>query len=138
MIIKMNIKNMKSDTKLSHLGRTAVTTPGTVNVPMHRASTVLFDSVAQLQETQRRWDVDEQIPTYGIFNMPQALALESAVAEIEGGYRAVTFPSGLAAVAGALLAVVASGDHVLMTNSSYGPGRIFCETFLKLAVNRQL
>ncbi len=122
---------MKSDTKLSHLGRTPVNTPDTVNVPMHRASTVLFDSLAQLHETQHRWDVDEQIPTYGVFNMPQALALENAVAEIEGGYRAVTFPSGLAAVAGALLAVVKSGDHVLMTDSCYGPSRRFCETFLK-------
>ncbi len=105
-------------------------TPGTVNVPIHRASTVLFDSVAHLHETQARWEQDEQIPTYAIFNMPQSLALENAVAEIEGGYRAVTYPSGLAAVAGALLAVVKSGDHVLVTDSCYGPGRKFCESFL--------
>ena len=124
-------KNMKPDTQLSHLGRSAVSTPKTVNVPLHRASTVLFDSLAEMHETQRQWDLDEQIPTYGIFNMPQALALENAVADIEGGYRAVTYPSGLAAVAGALLAVVKAGDHVLMTDSSYGPGRQFCETFLK-------
>lgn len=121
---------MKPNTKLSHLGRTAVNTPGTVNVPMHRASTVLFDSVAHLHDTQARWEQDDQIPTYAIFNMPQSLALENAVAEIEGGYRAVTYPSGLAAVAGALLAVVKSGDHVLMTDSCYGPGRKFCESFL--------
>jgi cysteine-S-conjugate beta-lyase len=121
---------MKSNTKLTQLGRTAVNTPGTVNVPMHRASTVLFDNVADLHDTQARWMKDEQIPTYAIFNMPQALALENAVAEIEGGYRAVTYPSGLAAVAGALLACVKSGDHVLMTDSCYGPGRKFCESFL--------
>jgi cysteine-S-conjugate beta-lyase len=121
---------MKPDTKLSQLGRKAVNFPGTVNVPMHRASTVLFESLQHLQETQKQWERDEQVPTYGIFNMPQALALENAVAEIEGGYRAATFPSGLAAVAGALLACVKSGDHVLMTDSSYGPGRKFCESFL--------
>ena len=122
---------MKSDTKLSHLGRKPVNAPNTVNVPMHRASTVLFDSLAALHETQRQWNRDEQVSTYGIFNMPQALALENAVAEIEGGYRAATYPSGLAAIAGALLAVVKSGDHVLVTDSSYGPGRQFCETFLQ-------
>ena len=121
---------MKPNTKLTQLGRTAVNTPGTVNVPMHRASTVLFDNVADLHDTQARWARDEQIPTYAIFNMPQALALENAVADIEGGYRAVTYPSGLAAVAGALLACVKSGDHVLMTDSCYGPGRKFCESFL--------
>ena len=122
---------MKPDTKLSHLGRKPVNAPNTVNVPMHRASTVLFDSLAALHETQRQWNRDEQVSTYGIFNMPQALALENAVAEIEGGYRAATYPSGLAAIAGALLAVVKSGDHVLMTDSSYGPGRQFCEAFLQ-------
>ena len=122
---------MKPDTKLSHLGRKPVNATNTVNVPMHRASTVLFDSLAALHETQRQWNRDEQVSTYGIFNMPQALALENAVAEIEGGYRAATYPSGLAAIAGALLAVVKSGDHVLMTDSSYGPGRQFCEAFLQ-------
>lgn len=121
---------MKPNTKLTQLGRKAVNTPGSVNVPMHRASTVLFDNVADLHDTQARWMKDEQIPTYAIFNMPQALALENAVAEIEGGFRAVTYPSGLAAVAGALLACVKSGDHVLMTDSCYGPARKFCESFL--------
>lgn len=123
-------KNMNDDTRLSQLGRVPVNQPATVNVPMHRASTVLFESMAELQAVQQRWNADEQVPTYGIFNMPQALALENAVADIEGGYRAVTYPSGLAAVAGALLACVKSGDHVLMTDSCYGPGRHFCESFL--------
>ena len=62
--------------------------------------------------------------------MPQELALANAVAAIEGGYRAATFPSGLAAVAGALLACVKSGDHVLMTDSGYAPGRLFAANFL--------
>ncbi len=122
---------MKPDTKLSQLGRTPCNDPRTVNVPIHRASTVLFDSMAHLNETQRRFDNDEQVPTYGIINMPQALALEDAVAELEHGYRAMSYPSGLAAVAGALLSCVTTGDHVLMTDSGYGPGRHFCESFLK-------
>ena len=121
---------MNDDTRLSQLGRVPVNQPATVNVPMHRASTVLFESMAELQAVQQRWNADEQVPTYGIFNMPQALALENAIADIEGGYRAATYPSGLASVAGALLACVKSGDHVLMTDSCYGPGRHFCESFL--------
>jgi cysteine-S-conjugate beta-lyase len=126
------MKPMKPDTQLTHLGRSVSgAIPATVNVPMHRASTVLFNDMAHLHEIEARWAADEQVPTYGILNMPQALALEEAVAQIEGGYRALTYPSGLAAVAGALLAVVKSGDHVLMTDSCYGPGRRFCDKFLK-------
>ena len=121
---------MKKDTKLTQLGRTPANEPKTVNVPLHRASTVLFDSLAHMRATQNAWEADEQVPTYGVFNMPQELALANAAAEIEGGYRAATFPSGLAAVAGALLACVKVGDHVLMTDSGYAPGRHFAEFFL--------
>ena len=121
---------MKKNTKLTQLGRTPANKPKTVNVPLHRASTVLFDSLAHMRATQNAWEADEQVPTYGVFNMPQELALANAVAELEGGYRAATFPSGLAAVAGALLACVKSGDHVLMTDSGYAPGRHFAEFFL--------
>ena len=39
-------------------------------------------------------------------------------------------PSGLAAVSTALLAVLKSGDHVLVTDSVYGPTRTFCDTVL--------
>lgn len=125
------MKPMKPDTQLTHLGRSvAGELPNTVNVPMQRASTVLFNDMAHLHDIEARWAADEQVPTYGILNMPQTLALEEAVAQIEGGYRALTYPSGLAAVAGALLAVVKSGDHVLMTDSCYGPGRRFCDRFL--------
>ncbi len=124
---------MKKNTKLAQLGRNAANASNatkTVNVPLHRASTVLFDSIADMRATQAAWDQDEQVPTYGVFNMPQELALANAVAEIEGGYRAATFPSGLAAVAGALLACVKAGDHVLMTDSGYAPGRHFAQFFL--------
>ncbi len=128
------LEKMKKDTQLTQLGRLTpeqnAHSPRTVSVPLHRASTVLFDSMAQQRDIQRRFDADEQVPTYGIANMPQALALENAVAELEGGYRAVTYSSGLAAVGGALLACVKTGDHVLMPDSSYYPGRRFAEKFL--------
>ncbi|MBI3715052.1 MAG: cystathionine beta-lyase [Betaproteobacteria bacterium] len=122
---------MKPDTKLAHLGRDVSYDPKTINVPMHRASTVLFGSMAEQAAIQQRFDADEQIPTYGILNMPQELALERAVAEIEGGYRALTYPSGLAAMAAAILSCVKSGDHMLMPDSCYGPGRRFCNSHLQ-------
>ena len=118
-------------TKLAHLGRSAPNRVNTVNLPQQRASTVLFDSLAHMDESQQRQMRGEQVPTYGIFNMPDSLALENCVAELEGGYRAMSFPSGLAAVAGAILSCVKSGDHVLMTDGSYDPGRRFCDTVLK-------
>lgn len=89
--------------------------------------------MADQKDIQRRFDADEMIPTYGITNMPQAAALESAVADIECagvGGRALTYSSGLAAVGGALLACTKAGDHVLMPDSCYWPGRRFATQFL--------
>jgi cystathionine beta-lyase len=50
--------------------------------------------------------------------------------EIEGGDRAFKLPSGLAAVAMALMACVKAGDHLLVTDSCYGPTRRFCQRTL--------
>ena len=115
---------MKLSTKLAQLGRKAHV-PGTVNLPVTRASTVTFSSLAELEEVQRRFDADEVVPTYGIANMPLRAAFEELIVELEGGHRAVTLPSGLAAVAVALVTCLKAGDHVLITDSTYGPTRRF-------------
>jgi cystathionine beta-lyase len=121
---------MKKATKLVHGGRRAAYPPKTVNLPVARASTVLFGSLAELAETQKLHDAGEPAATYGIVNMPQRNAFEELMCELEGGHRAVTVPSGLAAVAVAILAAVKAGDHVLMVDSVYGPSRTFCDRTL--------
>ncbi len=63
--------------------------------------------------------------------MPLRAALEELMCELEGGHRAVTLPSGLAAVTVAILSCVKAGDHVLMVDSVYGPARSVCERTLK-------
>ena len=86
-------------TRLAHAGRTS-TVPGgqPVNPPVVRASTVLFDSVAQQREMRARRDT-ERLFTYGARGNPTNFALEDMVTMLEGGYRTRLFPSGLAAAA---------------------------------------
>jgi len=59
-------------------------------------------------------------------------ALELAVQELEGPQCAGVslLPSGLAAVATALLSIVHTGDHLLVTDSAYGPTRSYCDQIL--------
>ncbi|MBL8516241.1 MAG: cystathionine beta-lyase [Betaproteobacteria bacterium] len=117
---------MKKTTQLPHAGVANLSTPHIVNPPVHRASTVVFDSVAHMHAVQTQWEKDDPrfpSPTYGITDMPNQVALQNALAELEGGYRAQIYSSGLAAVTGALLAFTKAGDHVLYTDSAYGPGR---------------
>jgi len=122
---------MKRGTRLIRGGRPKGSHPGTVNLPVARASTVTFGSVAEMDEVQRRFDADEAVPTYGIAHMPLRVAFEELMVELEGGHRAFTFPTGLAAVGGALLAAVGAGDHILVTDSCYGPTRRICDRTLK-------
>ena len=121
---------MKLATRLAQLGRKPKSRPSTVNIPVARASTVAFASLAEMESLQRRFEADEIVPTYGIVNMPLRAAFEELIVEIEGGHRAVTLPSGLAAVAVALMACLEAGDHVLVSDSVYGPTRRVCERLL--------
>ena len=126
---------MKLRTRLAQRGRKAGHVPGTVNLPVARCSTVTFESIAEMEAIQRRFDADEAVPTYGIVNMPLRNAFEELMVEIEGGHRAVTLPTGLAAVTAAILAAVGTGDHLLVTDSCYGPTRRFCDrTLARLGV----
>jgi cystathionine beta-lyase len=121
---------MKLRTRLAQLGRHPKSRPGSVNLPVVRASTVTFASLAEMESVQKRFEADEIVPTYGIVNMPLRAAFEELIVEIEGGHRAVTLPSGLAAVSVALMACLQAGDHVLVTDSVYGPTRRFCQRTL--------
>jgi cysteine-S-conjugate beta-lyase len=121
---------MKRATRLVQRGRRAGSSPGTVNLPVARASTVTFESLAEMEAVHRRFEADEVVPTYGIVNMPLRAAFEELMVEIEGGHRAATYPTGLAAVAAAIMACVGQGDHLLVVDSCYGPTRRFCDRTL--------
>jgi cystathionine beta-lyase len=115
------------DTLLAHLGRDAERFDGAVNTPVIRASTILAPTVAALDAAHSRRFTD---PYYGRYGTATNKALEQAVAELEGGYRAIALPSGLAAITAALLAFLESGDHLLMVDTVYGPTRRFCDEVL--------
>jgi cysteine-S-conjugate beta-lyase len=111
-------------TSVAHLGRDPQKHLGAVNTPVYRASTMLFESVADLESAERG-----EYPgiSYGLHGLPTVTDLQSAVATLEGGHAALAVPSGLAAITLALLAVTKAGDHVLVTDSVYGPTRRFCD-----------
>ena len=125
----MTGNNKKKETLLAHLGRDPQRFHGAVNVPVYRASTILEPDLEAWEDPQRR--KRRGAVTYGRNGTPTTFALEEAVARLEGGYGAVALPSGLAAISVALLAFVEAGDHILVTDSVYRPGRSFCDTILK-------
>jgi cysteine-S-conjugate beta-lyase len=119
---------MKKDTLLAHAGRAPEKYQGMVNTPVFRTSTVLHPSVESYEALR---DEDFQKISYGRHGTPTTRALEEAIAKLEGGYRAVVLPSGMAAIAAAISAFVRAGSHVLIADPVYGPTRTFCDRQLK-------
>lgn len=99
-----------------------------LNTPVHRASTVVFDDTAAF--LARRTQLFDGF-SYGLYGTPTTRALESAVAHIEGGARSMLLPSGLAALTHPMLALLAPGDHVLVADCVYGPTRDHSQTTLR-------
>src|SRR5260221_7494221 len=108
---------MKLATRLIQLGRLPKSRPGSVNLPVVRASTVTFASLAEMESLQQRFEADEIVPTYGLVNMPLRAAFEELMVEIDGGHRPATLPSGLAAAAVAPMACLKARAPPLVTDS---------------------
>jgi len=121
-------------TRLAAAGRAGDPNFAAANVPVHRASTVLFDTLASTEAAGAAVAAGRaRATTYGTVGTPTTMALTEALCEIEGGghdVRASLMPSGLAAITTALLALLSPGDHLLVADSSYGPTRTFCDGML--------
>ncbi len=111
-------------TRLVHAGREPARHHGFVNTPIYRGSTILFPTVEALEANAQDF-------TYGRLGTPTVRALEEAIAELEGGQRSLLTPSGLSAIATSLLAFLAAGDELLVSDSVYRPTRRFCDSVLK-------
>ena len=118
---------MKKQSRIVHAGRHPEQFQGAVNPPVFHASTILHPSVAAMEASGKK---PFDGVRYGRYGTPTTFAFEEAIAEVEGGGRAIATSSGLAAITGALLAFLKAGDHLLMVDSVYFPTRKFCDTVL--------
>ena len=120
---------MKEDTKLVHLGRGPSSFEGTVNLPVYRASTILS---ADMDSYIHRFDDEKNLTdiTYGARGTQNSRALGEAIADLEGGHGTIVTTSGLSAISVTLGALVSAGDHILISDSVYGPTRTFCNQVL--------
>ncbi len=106
---------------MTHSGRDKKYRQGAVNIPPYRASTVIFESLAEF----RGWDREFRDFVYGRFGSPNSLALEEVYSELSGAYRSVATSSGMAAINIAASAFLNQGDHVLVTEGCYEPAGLF-------------
>ena len=118
----MSEKGPSEATRLIRAGKARPDLLRTVGPPVQKGSTVLVQSAAALYDTSR--------PTYGRAGLAAQETLTSALAELEGAKVVKLFPSGVSALAAAMLAVLKAGDEVLAADCVYKPTRRFCDHVL--------
>ncbi|WP_318460232.1 cystathionine beta-lyase [Photobacterium leiognathi] len=123
------MSSKKIDTALVSAGRKKKYTHGAVNSVIQRASSLVFDTIADKKHAIKNRAKGELF--YGRRGTLTHFALQDAMVELEGGAGCYLYPCGAAAVSNSILAFVASGDHVLMTGAAYEPTQEFCNVVLK-------
>ena len=117
----------KKTTQLIHHPYTPPAGFASPAVPVHKGSTIFFDNVAQMRS--RTW-LDRSGYTYGLHGTPTSFTLEERIATLEGGKYTMLVSSGLAAVTMVDIALLKSGDQVLLPHNVYGPNKAFTRTEL--------
>ena len=122
-------QDTRPDTRLVTAGRRPEWTGAVVNPPVWRASTHLYPDMAAKEEGGKNNEDGRFF--YGRRGAPTQWALAEALTELEpGAHGTVLYPSGVAAIAGALLAVLKPGDVLLVTDNAYEPSRLMATGLL--------
>jgi cystathionine beta-lyase len=96
--------------------------------PVFRGSTTLFPDAASVNDS---WDQYEVGYTYGLYGTPTTLELAGKICELENGYRTIITPGGQGAISLINLALLKSGDHILIPENVYTPNRQLARNVLR-------
>ena len=91
-----------------HAGQEPDPTTGAIITPIYQTSTYVQEALGRHKGYE-----------YGRTQNPTRLALEQNIAAIESGKAAFAFASGMAAI-GAIATMLQSGDHVIVSDNTYG------------------
>ena len=101
---------------------------GPVVPPIYQTSTFKFESAehgASLFAGEKKGYI------YTRMLNPTIQAMEDAIAELEGGYKALGCGSGMAAVHTVFASLTQAGDHVVCSTAVYGPTTTLLNTIMK-------
>jgi len=119
-----DLDGMRPDTKAVHAGQHPDPATGAVAPPIFQSSTFAFSNCRQ---GASRFAGDEDGFIYTRMGNPTIARLEEAVATLEGGAQGLATSSGMAALCTVAFALLEAGQHVVGTDSVYGPSRVVME-----------
>jgi cysteine-S-conjugate beta-lyase len=117
--------SLHNDTLLIRTGRTTAKSAQAIHPPLVRASTVVFDTLADYKQAHHGTVFDSA--RYGRSGTSTTFELQRAMAELCGVQTCIATASGLCAITAVLSAHAGQGKHILLSEGVYGPTRLFCE-----------
>ena len=119
-------------TKAVHAGEEKRKPYGSLTTPIVQTSTFTFEDTAEILDyMQHKAANDPQVrDEYGRYSNPTQTAVERKIAALESGEQCLLFASGMCAITTAILALLSSGDHIIMVNGIYRRTREFAVSFL--------
>ena len=120
------------NTRSVHAGEQRYRAHDSLTVPVVQTSVYTFESCAalvELMEERMFWD-EPLREEYGRYGNPTVRAAEAKLADLEGGQEAILVSSGMGAVAATLLQLLASDDHMVLTDNCYHSTLTLCRDFL--------
>ncbi len=115
-------------TKSIHAGEDRARYADSITTPIVQSSTYSFKDSHEIEaytkNAKKRYE-------YGRYGNPTEKVAERRLAELDGAEDALMFSSGMMAITTTILALVQSGDHIVITDDCYGRTLEFCRTYLK-------
>ena len=103
------------------------------NPPVTRASTILFNSMQELSQHEKKIKANKKISyySYGRYGSSTTIELESMLKELEQAYHVFLTGTGFGGVALAIMSVCRPGDEILVSDNVYGPTKEISEELIK-------
>ena len=129
-------ENHRFETKQLHAGQEVDPTTNSRALPIYQTTSYVFDDTKHAAELFGLQDVGN---IYTRIMNPTTAALETRVAELEGGVAGLGVASGMAAITYAIQVIANAGDHIVSSASLYGGTHtLFTHTFKKFGIETSL
>mgnify|MGYP006076218543 FL=1 len=124
--MKKSINTILKHTSRDKINRSA-------NPPVVRASTILFNSMQELEAHNKRVLKRKQIThySYGRYGSQTTIELENIIKKLEEAYHVFLTGTGFGGISLALMSICRPGDEILVSDNVYGPTREITEDLLK-------
>ena len=103
------------------------------NPPVIRASTILFDTMQELYQHEKKIKKHQKIShySYGRYGSSTTIELENILKELEKAFHVFLTGTGFGGVALAVMSLCRPGDELLVSDNVYGPTKEISEKLLK-------